>query len=50
VGQLDTDYLNRLIPKAEALIGRKILYSVQNSAFTDPIETNQPCVVLWNEG
>jgi hypothetical protein len=50
VGQLDTDYLNRLIPKAETLIGRKIRYRVQNSTIPDPIESNQPCVVLWNEG
>jgi hypothetical protein len=50
VGQLDIHYLNRLIPKAEELIGRKIRYQVQSAALSDPVESNQPCVVLWNEG
>lgn len=50
VGQIDLDYLSLMIPKAEALINRKIRYSIQ---LPDAVGMgydfeNEPHIVLWS--
>lgn len=51
VGQIDFDYLSQLIPKAEALIKRKIRYSIQlpdHQGMGYDFE-KEPHIVLWNK-
>lgn len=50
VGHVDMEYLEQLIPKAEALINRKIRYTVQfpdHNGLGYDFQT-QPHIVLWN--
>jgi len=50
VGDLDVDYLKRLIPKAEKLIGRNIRFSMQpeDAAGNGYDFENEPHIVLWS--
>lgn len=51
IGDIDINYLAQLIPKAEALIRRKIRYSIQlsdSSGMGYDFE-NQPHIVLWSK-
>lgn len=51
VGNIDIQYLEQLIPKAEQLINRKIRYSVQplDHAGLGYDFQNQPHIYLWNK-
>jgi len=51
VGQIDMDYLAKLIPKAEALIKRKIRYSIQLAADADlGYDFEQDAhIILWSK-
>jgi len=51
VGNIDTNYLEQLVPKAEKLINRKIRYSIQppdHSGVGYDFQ-NQPHIYLWNK-
>lgn len=51
IGQIDLDYLRQLVPKAEALIKRKIRYSIQpsdESGLGYDFES-EPHIVLWTK-
>lgn len=51
VGQIDLTYLSHLIPKAEALIKRKIRYSIQlpDAANLGYDFETEPHIILWSK-
>jgi DNA-binding transcriptional ArsR family regulator len=51
IGQIDIEYLEQLVPKAEKMISRKIRYSIQppDHAGLGYDFQNQPHIFLWNK-
>jgi len=45
--ELDTDYIDKLIPKAEGLIGRKIMYLTMTDEKMKYFFKEKPTLLIW---
>ena len=45
--ELDTDYIDKLIPKAEGLIGRKIMYLTMTDKKMKYFFKEKPILLIW---